>query len=213
MANPVSPSADATITTGQIAKLFDLISAGLRKSGFPGEQSQRVIEQQGESLVANFVADFRRRVEAISDLIVRRVSVNRSRTRKETLVATGRTLYVDDAVVDAMPQGDTSMTEAEIIFFKIGRYVNDDDLEKEYKLRGLVPADPVSQAAVNEADPAFADEHPNGTHWKDSSGKWCFATFNRWHVERCVNVDRRDSGWDDGWWFAGVRKEPLETKL
>jgi len=59
---------------------------------------------------------------------------------------------------------------------------------------------------VNTDDPAFADEHPNCTHWKDGEGKWCFATFSRWGGERGVDVSRRDGVSRDGWWFAGVRK-------
>lgn len=38
-------------------------------------------------------------------------------------------------------------------------HINDAHLEKEYELRGLKSADPYSQSAVNEVDPAFADDH------------------------------------------------------
>ena len=104
-----------------------------------------------------------------------------------------------------MPRGEGD--EAEVFFFKLGRYVNDADLEKEYELRGLKPADPYSLAAVNEADPAFADDHPNGTHWKDKSGNWCSARSYQWGAgERCVNVYRYDFDCFDYCFFAGVRK-------
>ena len=89
------------------------------------------------------------------DVIIRRMRVNRSRSPQEALAATGRKQYVTDAVVAHMPRGEGD--EAEIFFFKVGRWISDDDLEKEYSSRGLVPADPFSLAAVNEADPAFAD--------------------------------------------------------
>jgi len=59
---------------------------------------------------------------------------------------------------------------------------------------------------VNEADPAFADEHPNGTHWKDAEGKWCFVAFVGWDDERRVNVHRSGLDWNAYWWFACVRK-------
>ena len=85
-------------------------------------------------------------------------------------------------------------------------FISDDDLEKEFELRGLKPADPVSVAAVNEADPAFADEKPHGTHWKDAKGNWYYAAFFRWNGKRRVDVDRSGNDWDDRWWFAGVRK-------
>jgi hypothetical protein len=96
--------------------------------------------------------------------------------------------------------------ERKSCFFKLNRYVSDADLDKEYELRGLKPADPYSLAAVNEDDPAFADDHPNGTHWKDGDGNWCYAVFRRWFDERDVFVSRDGNGWDDGWWFAGLRK-------
>ena len=65
---------------------------------------------------------------------------------------------------------------------------------------------PVLELDNNINDPAFADEHPNGTHWKNADDKWCFVTFNHWIDERYVYVDRDDGGWRAYWWFAGVRK-------
>jgi hypothetical protein len=44
--------------------------------------------------------------------------------------------------------------------------------------------------ADNAADPAFADEYPNGTHWKNVYDKYCFAAFDRWDDERRVFVNR-----------------------
>jgi hypothetical protein len=152
---------------------------------------------------------FRERAEVLSNLIVRRVRVNRTRTPQETLDATGRKQYTSREVVDGMPKGEGE--EVEVVFFKPdlserNGYISDDDLEKEFELRGLKVADPYSVAAVNEVDPAFADEKPNGTHWKNSDGKWCFAAFHHWHGERRVNVRRSGSGWSDHWWFSGLRK-------
>jgi hypothetical protein len=58
----MSPS-EEPISGGQIIKLTDVIAAGLRKSGLPGDASQQVIESQGADIVKNFVADFSRRVK------------------------------------------------------------------------------------------------------------------------------------------------------
>lgn len=143
-------------------------------------------------------------VEAVSNLITRLIKVNRSRSPQEALDATNRAQYTDRTVVDAMPKGEGD--EVEVLFFKLNRFVSDDDLEKEYELRGLKPADPYSLAAVNEADPSFADEKPNGTHWKDANGYWRYAAFGLWRGERRVNVHHIDDGWGDYWWFAGFRK-------
>jgi hypothetical protein len=112
--------------------------------------------------------------------------------------------YVNDTVAAEMPHGNAS--EVDVYFFKLGRYVNCADLFKEYELRGLAPVDPFSLAAVNQADPAFADTNPNGTQWTDSKGKFCCEAFSRWSDKRSVRVGQNDYDWNDRWCFGGVRK-------
>ena len=202
MTKVVTPS--KTITKGQASKFVDVFIDTLVKSRLPSEPTQQVLEEQGTAVAAECVAIVRKRADAISSVIVRRVPVNILRTAQQALDATGRKQYTDSGVVAAMPKGAGG--EVEVHFFKLDRYISDNDLEGEYASRGLKPADPCSLAAVNEADPAFADEHPNGTHWKDAKGKWCFAAFDRWDDGRELSVDRYDNDWLDYWWFAGVRK-------
>ncbi len=199
----------AEMTDGQIENAVNKLRDAMRKhrSSITSDVAQQVLGV--ENLGMMMFSPFRERAEAVSNLIVRKVPVNRGRTQQEAIEATGRAQYTDRKVVDAMPKGEGD--EAEIVFFKPdlserNGFISDDDLDKEYELRGLKPADPISVAAVNEADPAFADEKPHGTHWKDAKGHWCYATFRRWLGERGVCVGRRDDGWGDGWWFAGVRK-------
>ncbi len=204
MAKAVTPS-KKEMTNGQIDKAVGVYRTALEKhrSEFGSEAVQQALGADG--FASELLAVFRRRVEVFSNQIVRLVSVNRNRTPKEMLVATGRNQYVDDGVVKIMPKGEGD--KAEVIFFKLGRYISDTDLSKEYESRGLKPADPYSLGAVNEADPAFADSHPNGTHWQDANGKWCLAAFVRWGGgERDVSVDRHEVVWSGGWWFAGLRK-------
>ena len=193
-----------SITDGQIDKAVDIFRSVLRKHrselGSDAVQQALGIKELGPELLAVF----RKRVEAVSDIIVRRVTVNLSRSPQQALLATGRRQYVNDDVVKAMPRGTAE--EAEVFFFPVKRYVSDEELEKEFELRGFKPADPYSLAAVNEADPAFADEHPNATHWKDADGKWCYAAFSRWVDERNLSVYRYAYDWGDYWWFAGLRK-------
>ena len=204
MAKAVSPS--AVLSPGQITKLTDLLSAGLRKAELPSDVSQQVIEDQGEAVVKEFVTGFRRRVEAISGLIARRVKVDRTRTPQGAINATGRTPYTNSSVVNNMP-GQTGDPEVEVVFFRIGRTIKVTELAAEYESRGLVPADPYSLAAVNEAEPAFADTYPNGTQWQDAEGQYCFAAFARWFDGgRHVRVRRLGNDWRDRWFFAGVRK-------
>ena len=202
MEKTITPS--EPITEGQIGKLKELLNAKLQKhkAELPSNLMQQVLGIP--ELADELFAVIRKRVEAISDMIIRTVKVNRNRSAKEALKATGRAQYVDDSVVKAMPNGEGEDTE--VVFFKIGSQISMDNLEKEYALRGLKPADPFSLSAVNEADPAFADEHPNGTQWKDKDGKWCYAFFDRDGDERYLVVDSLDDDWFDYWWFAGVRK-------
>ena len=202
MAKTMTPS--AVMTDGQIDKAVEVYRAMLKKhrSELGSKEVQQILSR--DDYVGEQVGVLRRCVEAVSDLIIRSVDVNRNRTPQEALAATGRVQYVDNDVVNSMPRGKGNTKK--VVFFKESRFISDDDLEKKYELRGLVPVDPYSLAAVNEKDPAFADTHPNVTHWKDSNGKWCYAAFNLWDGKRNVNVHRNGHDWYGSWWFAGVSK-------
>lgn len=129
---------------------------------------------------------------------------------QEILDKSGLKQYVDKEVVKNAPILNLKKG-AVIEFFSVGRYTSDDELEKEYESRGLIPADLISLTKYNIDNPKFTDNKSNGTHWKDADGKWCFATFRRWLGERDVHVRRSGSGWCDGWFFAGVRKSNLRN--
>ncbi len=131
-------------------------------------------------------------VDENPNMIVRGAIVNRLRSPQAAIDATGRKQYVNASVVASMPRGTGA--EAEIVFFRVGRFIKDDDLDKEYALRGLKPADPYSLAKVNEDDHAFADKHPNATHWKDSNGKWCYTAFYRGGDGRIVEFSGATAG-------------------
>ena len=209
MTQIMTPSAKTT-TAGQVDKAVGLYRAMLEKHAgqFDAEAVQTVLGQP--EFATDLFAVFRMRVEAISGMIVRRVKVDRTCPPKEAMKATGRNQYVDEEVAASMPHGEGE--EVDVYFFKLGRYVNDVDLGKEFDLRGLKPVDPYSLAAVNEQDPAFADDHPNATHWKDAESNWCYAIFDRWRGGRAVLVNRDDRDWGDDWWFAGVRKSSLRSE-
>ncbi len=208
MAKTMPPSAESKVmTAGQITRAVDRFRAMLEKhAGEFDAKAVQVVLGQPEFTDEVFEV-FHRRVETISRRVIRTAKVNRGRSQQEAIEATGRAQYTDRKVVDAMPKGEGD--EVEVVFFKPdlsqrNGFISDDDLEKEFELRGLKPADPISVAAVNEADPAFADEKPHGTHWKDAKGNWCYATFGRWGDRRGVRVDRHGNDWSDRWWFAGV---------
>ncbi len=197
------------VTEGQIGKVQELLGSAMRKhaSELPSDSVQLVVSQEGDALQADLLAVIRKRVERRVNTIVRVVSkLDRTRKPQQVLDATGRFQYMDNSVVATMPSNGTGVEEnVTVVFFKLGRNISDDELQRELDERGLT-SDPYAQAAVNEADPAFADEHPNGTHWKNANGKWCFAAFKRHDDGRSVGVGRDDGDWFVGWWFAGVRK-------
>ena len=152
---------------------------------------------------------FRSFVEAVSKTVVRATIVDRTRTAKESIAATNRVQYLNDNVLATMPLG---CGDIEAIFVNLGRDVPCNKLDEELSKLGFeLIVDPQGLASINEADSAFADNHPNGTQWKNAAGQYCFAIFDAWHDERSVHVDRRDGSWDDGWWFPCRRKSVLGT--
>ncbi|OHA67244.1 MAG: hypothetical protein A3C82_00045 [Candidatus Wildermuthbacteria bacterium RIFCSPHIGHO2_02_FULL_47_12] len=200
MAKTVTPS----ITRGQISKIQELLDAGLRKSGLPSEEVQQVLGQP--DFVDEMVGVLRKRVEAVSDMIVRHVKVDRSRSPQQMLDATGFKQYLSRDVVNVMPRGEGE--EVEVRFFKLKRYSSPAEVAEAFRIRVLMP-DPIAQAQANTDDPSFMDEHPNGTQWQDADGNWCYIAFSRWSVGRYVRVNRSDDDWSDDWWLAGVPQVAL----
>lgn len=104
-----------------------------------------------------------------------------------------------------------------LAFFKIdlkkyGEWISEDELENEYRLRCLRPADHNLITTFDKLYPDFSKEKPFGTHWKNNDGCWCHAEPS--FVERVNEVHTSPNhGWGkhkwavDFWWFAGVRDE------
>lgn len=208
MAASVTPS--TPITTDQIGKIQEVVGAALRRSDLLSELTQLVLDdpKHVEGLTTDVLALLNRRIEAVSNMIVRKVKIDRSRAPQDVLDATGRTQHNDKKVVTDMPRGEGE--EVEIHFFKLGRYIRDAELEKEFELRGL-ESDPYAQAQVNIDDPSFADEHPNGSLWKDKDGNRYFLTFRRWRDQRVVSCGRASDFWQKDLWFAGRRRSASLT--
>lgn len=211
MSKNIAPITES-ITAGQIGRAAERFSERCRvnASALPKGTAQVVLEDEGDALAQEMFEVFRARVERRSNIIVRRVKVNRTRSPQETLNATARKQYTDRDVVDSMPKGEGD--EVDVYFFKPDEStydkdgsISDDKVARQFDLYGLKP-DPRAHAAVNEADPAFADDRPNVTHWKNAEGEWCSAAFDRCRGTCVVNVNRNGLGWGDYWWFAGVRK-------
>ena len=191
------------MTDGQINKAVAILRAQLEKhrNELPSAAVQEALRLS--TLPHELLAVVRQHVEAVADTIIRRVKVNRGQTPQQMLDATDRTQHTTASVVASMPRG--SGEEVDVYFFRLGRFVTDDELAQEYEHRGLVP-DQYAQGQVNKKDSVFADKYPNGSHWKDADGNWCYFAFRRWYVRRVVHVRRRGGVWGGAWWFAGVRK-------
>ena len=205
-------------TTGQLGKLQGDVNIAVTTAlpnvaaKFPDPKAVlKAIEGRREILARRLEPLLEQALNGMLGLIIRSVKVNRTRSPGQALTATGRKLYVTNSVVAAMPRGEGELVELE--YFEPGpdAYRNGvltcAALEAEYEKNGLEP-DPIAQAADNEADPAFADEHPNACQWKDADSKYCYAAFRRWYGGRRVRVRRRDGGWGDDrlGLFAGRRK-------
>ncbi|HEY4516154.1 MAG TPA: hypothetical protein VJH67_03130 [Candidatus Paceibacterota bacterium] len=204
----VTPSAVAAvveITDGQIDKAGELFRSILKRyrAELPTEAVQQVLGSN--EVWPELLTVFRRRVDALSKMIVRRVKVDRTRTYQQAIDATGRTQYINADVLATMPKGEGE--EKDVFFFDLDYDPSAKQLAEEYELRGLV-SDPIAQAAVNEADPKFADDRPNGCQWNlQENGTASFATFRRWYDGgRSVDVDRGDYLWFRCYRFGGVCK-------
>lgn len=205
-------ASDTGMSDGQIDDLANKVRDAARnhRDEFDKDAAQEALRNPdiGMQLLAVFrklVEDIRRQVVHIAI-----VAVNRSRTPWQALYACGRKLYVNDAVVDAMPRGTGE--KVRLVYFKPdpSAYKKDwllcDALDAEYKKRGLVP-DPQAQIDDNAANPEFADATPNACQWKDGDGNYCCAMLIRWSDERRVYIRRIDDVWGGRWTFAGVTQE------
>jgi len=200
----MTPSAESrAMTDGQIAKAVSNYRALLEKHAgeFDSRTAQIVLGQP--ELANEMLSVFRRRAEAISEMIVRRVTVVRNRNPQEAISATNRTEYLNNEVVDDMPRCEGE--EVEVYFFPLKKYTSVADVQRMMEECGLKP-DPYAVDAVNEQDPIFADKHPNFTQWVDKNGNHCYLAFSRWDGKRDVDCSRSESGWDGDWFVCGVRK-------
>ncbi|MES2007200.1 MAG: hypothetical protein V4436_03815 [Patescibacteria group bacterium] len=139
----------------------------------------------------------------MEDILIRRVKVDRSRTLQEMLNALNCTSYVNESVVETIPQGIGD--EVEVYFLRVSRFLNNVKVERLYKKHSLKAADVYSLAAVNEADPTFARTYFNGTVWKVSKNIWGSIAF-RSNAEDGLKVFvDYGKGWYENWFLAGLR--------
>ena len=164
-------------------ELFRRVKEGTLDLGRVEEALQGIIEQKDG--------------EDSAFILARYFTIDRSRDPRERLSVANKRVYLPTflpQVVNDMPRGEGE--EGVIIFFQVGRCVNNKELDREYDLRGLKPADPCSLIQVNEDDPVLSDKYPNVTYWEGGS-----IVFRH----GAVNVQGDPVRWK-GWWYAGFCK-------
>ena len=198
------------MTDGQIENAVNKLRDAMRKhrSSITSDVAQQVLGV--ENLGMMMFTPFRERASGLEPHHPQGQSESQSLSARGTRCHR-RVQYTDRKVVDSMPKGEGD--EVEVVLFKPEPWeyiksgcISDDDLKKAYERRNSKPADPYSVAAVNEADPTFADEKPQGTRWKDAKGQLVFRRVRPLVRRAQVSVLRLGFDWSDGWWFAGVRK-------
>ena len=190
------------MTPGQIEKATSQYrSLLLKHQAELGSEAAQLVLGQPE-YVADLVEVLRKRVRLLSDSISCRVSVDQTRSPIEAITATGCRKYIAPRVANTMPRGADGTVR--LFLFKAKHPPGHPDLDKEYEVRGLVPANPYSLIALNENNPRFLDDYPNGTFWKGISGNRNHIAFCRSYGQRCVFVG--DGGISPGsyWWIVGV---------
>lgn len=205
MTKVVTPSVGTPMTDGQIDKAVAHYRDALKKQrGEVGgsEDVQRVLGSN--DYIDEIVGVLRRRVEMVSNIIRRAVTVDRTKTAAQVVDATGRKKwYIDEEVLVEMPL--EGRVEDNVEFFELDYDPTVDELDHEYEARVLRP-DPAATAQAMTDDPVFADERPVAVQWRDKRNRACCAVFRRDGGERGVGVDWDGRRWGRDCRFAGVRK-------
>jgi len=201
------PAGRKEMTNGQINKMVESYRAMLirHQSEFDANDVQRVLGSHG--YVEEQLALFRKCVTAVTYMLVRHVTVNRDRAPQQVIPSGRRQYIIDKSVLATMPANGNGIEEVDIFFFQPRSFIPAGDFEHLLDLYGLKP-DPYALAKVNEDDPTFAEEYPNGTQWRDGEGRSCYLTFSVWSDRGGgVDVGHSNDEWSGSyWWLAGVRK-------
>lgn len=86
------------------------------------------------------------------------------KTPQQLLDETCAIQYVDNDVLATAPR---SSEKSKVELFTVGKYITDEELEKEYEKRGLVPA------TLDELVSMYGTKEYIATHWKNADGAVC----------------------------------------
>ncbi|MFA6588198.1 MAG: hypothetical protein WCT08_03955 [Patescibacteria group bacterium] len=211
------PDIAQIITPGQIKKIKKIIGAELQTPDREGKYlnstyAELVIMHQSSCIAYGFHACLYELMYIYTNMNVRRILVDRSRTPQQMIDATGLVKYTDKEVVESMPIGNGEITDVYLFSdWYSGDSLYDEEVDSQYARRGLIACDPFSLAQVIIDDPSLVERHI-GTHWKDGKDRWCRIEFDQWRRDECVFVNRTTDKWRYCW-LAGIPKDPKTAVL
>lgn len=198
---------------GVLATFWTALVSEVEKLGGTAKDLHRLVTPEGMNIIKMMAALIVRKgtkpvatvAQVTGDMITRVGLVDYTRTPQNAIKATGRVEYLNKSALETMPARGKGIQKVTVVFFEADQELSDDELAVLFANHGIEP-DPYAVAAVNEADPVFADEYPNSTHWK-VKGKWYFIAFGKSSGGRDVSVCSADDDFVGTLrWFGGVRK-------
>src|SRR3989344_4377756 len=197
----IASQTQSEMTDGQIDETCAKLRAALNRHRKEISSDAAQLALGTGNIGMRIFAPFREQVEMFSEMIVREVDVDYDIPPEEAIHATKRAEYSNNEVVATIPRDGKGKKRVRVYFFPLRKLTSVKDVQKLLKQHGLKP-DPYAVAAVNKADLAFADIHPNGTQWVDSNGNHRCAIFHRWCGGRCVFVHRHEPYLNAFWWVG-----------
>lgn len=141
-------------------------------------------------------------VGGVRTKVVGSVPVDRTRTPQQTFEALQREepgLILHLKVMAAMPRVEGGFSAT---FVNLGCYVSCCELDEKLAKEGWgLIRDPQGLAELNEANPVFADAHPNGTQWPYVDRTYAYVDFRFWNGAKFVVCSYRDDSWGKDVWF------------
>lgn len=189
----------------EVKQVLALSDADFQRHFIEGEKGLR-IKSRFSKLLREIEA------EATNTMVVIAKRVDYDRDPMEVIHACERKEYITESVVRSMPRRGKGVVEnVPVTFYRLGRWVDMEESDREEESRILEP-DPYALAAIVEEDHAFADTYPSYCQWGRKGKVASYLAFYRaLDGGRDADCDRDVSVWRGRWWRSGVRKLPSAT--
>ncbi len=194
------------ISEGQIDRISDSIRAALRKnkSKFLMTDVQEWMEGLGEQ----FIHVYARRIKKLKRMIVFDLEIDRAKTPAELLEGSIFAVYPGVMTIGSIPNSRKSKEKIYFFNCESSRPLLEWEYEREFELRGLIPADPHLVVAANLKKPEFHKDHLNGTFWKNTDGTWNGMIFDTmFSLPSVTSGKNKPQDQSLNFWFAGMKKK------